>query len=160
MIEIRNAMRNDLEQIVQVENRCFSQADAATKEALASRIQYISDTFVAVQDDKIVGIINGPVIDQLYITDDLFRKVKENPAQGGYQSVLGLAVHPDYQRQGIGKKLMQRLEKEAKLKKRKAITLTCKAHYIKFYEQLGFLNHRESQSQHGGAVWFDMVKRM
>ena len=57
------------------------------------RIQLIEDTFiVAEKEGKILRYINGPIINQPYITDNLFKEIKENPKRGGYQSVLGLAV--------------------------------------------------------------------
>ena len=76
-----------------IENEGFSIEEAATKEAFIERIQLIPDTFiVAEKEDEILGYINSPIIDQPYITDDLFDKIKENPKRGGYQSILGLAV--------------------------------------------------------------------
>ena len=159
MVTIRNAEMSDLEDIVELENRCFSKEDAASKTAFQLRIERISDTFlVAELEGEIIGLINGPVIDHPYITDDLFKEVKENQELYGHLSVLGLAVDPDYQKQGIASKLMAAFETIATLKKRKTITLTCKEQYKTFYEKLGFEIHGLSQSQHGGAVWYNMVK--
>ena len=92
MISLRNVQITDLEQLILIENEGFSIEEAATKEAFIERIQLIPDTFiVAEKEGEILGYINGPIINQPYITDDLFEKIKENPKRGGYQSILGVS---------------------------------------------------------------------
>ncbi|MGV3464864.1 MAG: GNAT family N-acetyltransferase [Heyndrickxia sp.] len=159
MISLRNVETSDLEQLLIIENEGFSIKEAATKEAFEERIQLIADTFiVAEKDGVILGFINGPVIDQLYITDDLFEKIKENPESGGYQSILGLAVSKQARNQGISKILMGKMEELAIENGRVGITLTCKQELVSFYEKLGFVNHGIAESQHGGVRWYNMVK--
>ncbi|MEH7118763.1 GNAT family N-acetyltransferase [Neobacillus vireti] len=159
MIQIRMVKKEDLRALVDLENRCFSKEEAATADAFEKRIETIPDSFfIAEVDGVIVGLINGPVIENVYITDDLFTDIKVNPTSGGHQSVLGLAVLPDYQNRGIAGMLLKRLEKEARGKHRETITLTCKQNYIEFYERHGFSNQGVSGSEHGGAIWFNMIK--
>lgn len=152
---------DDLQEVVEIENLCFVKTEAATKEAFIKRIQYTSDSFfVAEEDGEIVGIVNGPVIEKEFITDDLFRESKENPKSGGHQSVLGLAVNPQYQKRGIAAALLTHLEKEAKEKNRVTVTLTCKEKYVSFYEKLGYVNRGLSESEHGGVTWYNMTKKL
>ena len=93
MISLRNVRTEDLEQLLVIESEGFSIEEAATREAFVERIQLIPDTFIVAEKEReILGYMNGPVIDRMYITDDLFTESKVNPASGGYQSVLGLAV--------------------------------------------------------------------
>src|SRR3954451_19045123 len=93
MITIRNVQIKDLDQLIYIESEGFSIEEAATKEAFVERIELITDTFIVAENEgEILGYINGPVINQIYITDDLFEKIKKNPKKGGYQSVLGIAV--------------------------------------------------------------------
>lgn len=161
MWEIRHVKMEDLYQLVLVEQLCFTKEEAATEEAFKTRIQKISDTFfIAEEKHKIIGFINGPVIDRHYLTDDLFCEVETNPLVGGHQSILGLAVTPDHQKRGIASALLQRFEFEAKEKKRESLTLTCKEGLIPYYEQFGFLNKGISQSEHGGSVWYNMIKQL
>ena len=109
MISLRNVQTTDLEQLILIENEGFSIEEAATKEAFIERIQLIPDTFiVAEKEGKILGYINGPIINQPYITDNLFEKIKENPKRGGYQSILGLAVSEQARNQGIAKILIKK----------------------------------------------------
>ena len=133
MLKIRNVQMEDLSALVDIENRCFTKDEAATKEAFEKRIQLISDSFfVAEENGIIVGLVNGPVIETTFITDDLFSDIKENPVSGGHQSILGLAVSPNYQKRGSRICLIAHLEKEARVNKRETITLTCKKNLIRF----------------------------
>ncbi|MGE7879831.1 GNAT family N-acetyltransferase [Peribacillus muralis] len=159
MLSLRNVQATDLEQLLSIENEGFSMEEAATKEVFVDRIKLISDTFiVAEKEGEILGYINGPIIDLPYITDDLFEEIKENPKTGGYQSILGLAVSKKARNLGIAKTLMEKMESLAEENDRKGITLTCKQELVLFYEKLGFDCHGMSESKHGGASWFNLVK--
>lgn len=161
MLNIRNVKMEDLPELVRIENLCFTKEEAATKEAFEMRIQLIPDSFyVAERDGSIVGLVNGPVIEKAFITDDLFSNIKENPASGGHQSILGLAVSPSYQKQGTATALLTHLEREVKANQRKTITLTCKGDLIGFYEKHGYLNYGVSNSEHGGEIWYNMSKEL
>ncbi|MGG1689035.1 GNAT family N-acetyltransferase [Heyndrickxia ginsengihumi] len=161
MLRIRNVKKEDLSELIVVEQHCFSEEEAATEEAFKKRIELIPDSFfVAEKNGVIVGLVNCPVIKTDVITDDLFDEIEKNPEFGGHQSILGLAVDPNYQNQGIATTLLAHLEKEALKKKRTTITLTCKEYLIPFYEHHGFQHNGVSKSQHGGAVWYNMSKHL
>lgn len=161
MLKIRNAKIEDLEELLAIENLCFLKAEAATKESFEERIKVIPDSFlVAEKDGELIGLVNGPVINTPFISDDLFSEIKENPATGGHQSILGLAVAPNFQKRGVASKLLTHLENEARANKRETITLTCKENLIKFYENHGFVNEGVSSSNHGGAVWYNLIKKL
>jgi len=161
MVQIRNVKTEDLADLVILENSCFLKAEAASEEAFKKRIEYIPDSFfVAVEEGVIVGLINGPVIEAACITDDLFSDIKTNSSTGGHQSVLGLAVSPEYQNRGIAGALLASLEKDAKDKHRETITLTCKKDLICFYEKHGYVNQGVSNSKHGGVTWYNMIKNL
>lgn len=159
MISLRSVQAKDLEQLLLIEREGFSKEEAATKEAMIERIQTIADTFiVAEKDGEILGYINGPIIHQPYITDDLFETIGENPKTGGYQSILGVIVSQNARKQGISRILIEKMEELAAENNRQGITLTCKEELISFYEKLGFVNHGLSKSQHGGVSWYNLVK--
>ncbi|MEK5442314.1 GNAT family N-acetyltransferase [Fredinandcohnia sp. FSL W7-1320] len=159
MFTMRNVQATDLEQLLHIENEGFSVEEAATREAFIERIRLIADSFiVAEQEGEILGYINGPVIDQPYITDDLFTEIRPNPESGGYQSVLGLAVSRKNRNQGIAKSLLEKMQELVKKNEREGITLTCKQELVSFYEKLGLVNHGLSESKHGGVNWYNMVK--
>jgi ribosomal protein S18 acetylase RimI-like enzyme len=161
MLKIRNVKIEDLPELVTIENLCFSKEEAATKEAFEKRIQSIPDSFfVAELEGEIAGIVNGPVIETAFITDDLFKEIKANPASGGHQSILGIAVSPRFQKRGVASALLDQLEEEARTHHRETITLTCKENLIHFYENLGYINKGVSSSAHGGVVWYNMIKKL
>ena len=59
-MEIRQATRNDLREIAEIESICFPLAEAATKEAIYERFEVFGENFlVATEGEKIVGFING-----------------------------------------------------------------------------------------------------
>lgn len=158
---IRNVKIEDLPQLVIIENLCFSKEEAATEEAFKKRIQLIPDSFfVAEQTGQLIGLINGPVIHNKYITDDLFGKIEANPPAGGHQSILGLAVSPKFQKHGVAKALLAHLEKGAKKNNRETITLTCKEDLIRFYEKSGYHNCGVSDSNHAEGLWYNMIKKL
>ncbi len=161
MWKIRQVKAEDLLLLTKVEQQCFPVEEAATKEAFAKRIELISDSFfVAEQKEEIIGLINGPVIHTAMITDDLFTDIQKNPISGGHQSVLGVAVSPKFQKQGVAAALLSHLEKEARARSRESITLTCKENLIPFYENLGYKNAGISNSVHGGVTWYNMIKML
>ncbi|WP_442600152.1 GNAT family N-acetyltransferase [Neobacillus sp. D3-1R] len=158
---IRNANIHDLDDIFMIEQTCFAKDEAATKEALEKRILRIPDSFfVAEEEGTIIGFVNGPVIKDAYITDDLFVEIEPNPSSGDHQSILGIAVSPLFQKKGIASALLNHLEREATSKKRKTITLTCKEGLIPYYEKHNYVNKGISTSILGGVVWYDMVKEL
>ncbi len=85
----------------------FSPEEAATPEALAERLETICDTFLIAEiDGTVADYIEGPVISERYLTDDLFYKVTPNASQGGYIAVTSLSISKDFKRQGVGTSLI------------------------------------------------------
>lgn len=161
MLKIRNVEKDDLFVVTKIEQQCFPIEEAATMEIFEERIRIIPDSFLVAEINGIIaGLINGPVIEKAVITDDLFFELKANPASGGHQSVLGLAVSPEFQKQGVASALLKQLEKVSREKGRETITLTCKGDLISYYEGHGFVNHGVADSHHGGAVWYNMIKKL
>ncbi|MER2108270.1 MAG: GNAT family N-acetyltransferase [Solibacillus sp.] len=160
-ITIRQVTADDIQALLTIEQASFTEEEAATKEAFERRIAKIADSFfVAEEDGEIVGLINGPVVQTEFITDDLFAEIIENPVASGHQTILGLAVAPHKRGQGIGEKLLAKLEQSAKGKQRETVTLTCLAHLVSYYERLGYVNKGISSSTHGGEQWFNMSKKL
>ena len=155
---IRNVRLEDLEAIVAIEHENFSDQIAASREDMKQRILTIPDTFlVAELAGKICGYIEGPVIAERYLTDDLFHKVAPNASQGGFIAVTSLSISKDFKGQGIGTALIAALKDLAIAQKRQGISLTCHDYLIAYYEMNGFTDEGESESNHGGSSWYNMV---
>ncbi|AXJ12362.1 GNAT family N-acetyltransferase [Streptococcus pluranimalium] len=157
-MEIRHVALADWAIISDIESQNFSIEEAATPEAMKERIERISDTFlVAVIDGNIAGYIEGPVVSQRYLTDDLFHKVEQNPKEGGFIAVTSLSISKNYQGQGVGTALIAALKDLAVAQKRQGINLTCHDYLISYYEMNGFIDEGQSESAHGGSIWYNMV---
>lgn len=161
-IKFSTPQPEDIKELIHIENLGFTPEEAATEEAMLERITVIPDSFIVARDgqSKITGYVVGPVLNQRYITDDLFENSIPNPSAGGFQSILSLAVHPDYRGKGIAAQLLGELERFCVKSKREAITLTCLDYLIPFYEANGYQNEGKSDSVHAGFAWFNMMKEI
>lgn len=159
-LEIRKARLSDLDGITALEAVCFPEAEAATREAFLQRLQAFPDSFfVAENEDGIIGFVNGCVTDDEVISDEMFASASRHNPGGRYQAIFGLDVHPDYRRHGTGAVLMNRMIQAAREAGRKGLILTCKERLIHYYESFGYVSKGISGSNHGGAVWYDMILR-
>ncbi|MGT2833240.1 GNAT family N-acetyltransferase [Streptococcus halotolerans] len=157
-MEIRHVDIADWHTISAIESQNFSVEEATRPEVIKERIERISDTFlVAVINDEIAGYIEGPAVPQRYLTDDLFHKVRENSKTGGFIVVTSLSVSKKYQEQGVGTALIAALKDLSVAQNRQGISLTCHDYLISYYEKNGFIDEGESESEHGGALWYNMV---
>ena len=157
-ITIRTAVSEDLDQVTAIEAVCFPKAEAADRASFAHRLATFPDSFfVAVHDAKIIGFVNGCVTNEKTIRDEMYEDSSLHDPKGAYQSIFGLDVLPEYQRQGIAAKLMEQMIRDAKERGRKGLILTCKDRLIHYYEKFGYKNKGVSQSVHGGVVWYDML---
>ena len=157
-ITIRQAFIEDLDSVAKVELICFPVAEAATRESLEQRINTFSKSFfVAEIDEKIIGFINGCIINGTVIYDELYENSALHVPDGDYQTIFGLDVIPDYRNHGIAAQLMNHMIKASRLAGRKGIILACKYKLIHYYETFGYVNTGISKSEHGGAEWYDMI---
>lgn len=156
-MRIRRANFDDLDRIVTLESICFPEEEAASRETFEYRISAFPESFyVAVDEDEIVGIVNGCVTNSPVISDDLFKPEGGHVPNGKNQAIFGLLVAPEYRKKGVAAKLMNHFMEAARQAGREKVILTCKQHLIPYYEGFGFVNQGISKSTHGGAVWYDM----
>lgn len=155
---IRQVRPDDLDAVTRVEAVCFPEAEAAARDSFSQRIQKFPESFyVAEQDGKVVGFINGCVTDERVILDEMYEDAGCHRPDGAYQSVFGLDVVPECRGKGIAARLMRRLIDEAQKSGKAGVILTCKDRLIGFYQAFGYRNLGRSASVHGGAVWYDMI---
>lgn len=155
---IRQAVADDITKIAEVEEKCFPPSEAATIKSFFERFMAFPECFlVAEADGKVVGHINGCVTDAPKLSDALYHNTALHMPEAPWQTVFGIAVLPEYQRQGIARALMGKFKEETKNRGKKGIVLTCKDEKIGFYESLGFTYDGVSASSHGGARWNDMI---
>lgn len=159
-ISIRRVASSDLDAVAEIEAQCFPQAEAASRAAFAERISVFPESFFVAEDNgTIIGFINGCVINDTRITDELFEDAAHHVPTGEYQTIFGLDVLPAYRQQGIAAMLMRHLIDVSKQRGRRGVLLTCKDKLLHYYKKFGFENMGVSQSAHGGALWYDMILR-
>ena len=157
MYKIRTVTAADLAAVTALEAACFPPAEAAGEKAFAYRISAFPERFfVAEQDGKIIGMVNGCASSLPVIEDALFEPQGHEP-KGKNQMIFGLAVLPEYQRQGIGAALLNHLIRWLEENGMEQVILTCKEEKVSYYSKFGFQNRGISASCHGGAVWYDMI---
>ena len=157
-IMIRRVTLDDLDAISEVEASCFPEAEAATKVTLEQRINKFSESFfLAETDGTIIGFINGCIINETAIYDELFSDVSLHVPNGDYQTIFGLDVISEYRNKGVAGKLMNHMIEISELDGRKGVILTCKEKLIPYYSKFGFENKGVSKSEHGGSIWYDMI---
>ena len=157
VFQIRTVTAADLDAVTALEAACFPPAEAATREAFVYRIETFPERFfVAERQGRIIGLVNGCASDLPAVDDRLFEPQGHDP-EGKNQMVFGLAVHPDCRNNGIAAALLRRLIDLAREQDMNQVILTCKQEKIPYYQKFGFQNRGVSASEHGGAVWYDMV---
>lgn len=156
-LKTRNAKLVDVERVYAIEMACFPLAEAASKSAMTDRIQVFPEGFLLGElEGKTIGFINGAITSGDHIDDKFFQSMEYHEPDGGTLMIFGLDVHPDYQRRGYAAELMNEFINRAVKTGRKKIILTCKEHLVHYYEKFGFIEEGVSQSEHGGAKWYDM----
>lgn len=157
-MNIRLATKEDLNEIIKIESICFPEAEAAKESDFQKRFDAFKENFIIAEDNgKIIGFINGCSTDLPKLPDELYHNVQLHKKHGDYQTIFGLNVLPDYRRNGVAAQLMNYFIELSKERGKKGMVLTCKNHLIHYYEKFGFKHQGVSASEHGGAVWNDMV---
>ena len=72
------------------------------------------------------------------ISDIMFSDASLHDENGMWQAIFGLNVLPEYRRQGLAAKLIDKIVEQARQEGRKGCILTCKDKLIHYYEKFGF----------------------
>ena len=154
-MNIRKAKMQDLDEITAIEAECFPASEAATRKSFEGRLAVYPDYFWILEEKgkdgnkKIVSFVNGMVTDSPNLHNE----------KGNWQMIFGVNTLPEYRRRGYGEKLINELIFEAKSNGRKGVVLTCKDKLVPYYSKFGFESEGVSESNHGGAVWYEMRLR-
>jgi len=160
-MQITNVTMEDLPAIMRIEHLGFNEEEAGTEEQYRDRIEKLVDTFlVAKIGQKVVGFVVGPATKEAYVEDWMYEKTPQNLPTGGNQIVFTIAVDPDYRGHNIGSKLLDVLEKDARVAKRESISLTSLERNVPFYLKNGFENIGVADSEHADEVWYNLVKKL
>ena len=157
-MEIRYGTMKDLAALAAVERRCFPPSEAATEEDLKHRLQQYPNHFWLLFDgDTLVSFVDGMVSDEKTLTDEMYEKAELHKENGAWQMIFGVNTLPEYRRRGCAGMLLRRVIADAEARGRKGVILTCKEELMPFYAKFGFRSEGISPSEHGGAVWYQMI---
>lgn len=156
-MEIRHATMNDLDEVTRVEAECFPAAEAASRESFAARLAvYPNHFWLMFEEGRLISFVNGLVTDEEVLTDEMFADASFHNPDGRWQMIFGVNTVPSRRRSGHAAKLIERAIAEAKEQGRAGLILTCKDHMLHYYAKFGFVNQGDSESNHGGAKWYQM----
>lgn len=158
-LKIRTANEKDIDRVWEIERVCFPPAEAASLEKYRWRLANYPDyLLVGETGEKIVSAISMIPMAAPVITDEVFEM--ERGPLGNVCAVLSVITDPGYQKQGFAGRMLEAASERARELGMKSMALTCKEHLIHYYGRFGYENLGVSQSVHGGAVWYDMVKKL
>ncbi len=158
MYRIRQATKEDVNRMAEIESLCFPAEEAASLDKFQNRFAAFGECFFVLEvDGLVVGHINGCIYDEPELPDALYSDTSLHRPNGAYQTVFGLAVEPHFQRRGYASALTKHFIEVSRTNKREGMVLTCKDYLVEFYSNMGFDHKGVSASSHGGARWNDMV---
>lgn len=157
IMTIRTATMDDLKAITAVCAACFPPEEAATEEDFRERLCVYPNHFWLLEEDgRLISFVNGMVTDEEHLRDEMYKDAGLHRENGSWQMIFGVDTIPEYRRQGCAGKVLRHVIAEAKAQGRKGLVLTCKEALLGYYAKFGFVSEGVSQSEHGGAVWYEM----
>ena len=98
---IRTATLQDLDHIVKIEQECFPEAEAATRQSFEQRLIHYPRHFWLLSDGcQIIGFVNGMVTDEPDLRDEMYGQASLHQEHGAWQMIFGVNTLPQYRRQG------------------------------------------------------------
>jgi GNAT superfamily N-acetyltransferase len=129
-------------------------ANLDTQEEIEHHLQHLAAHYVAIIDNKVIGII-GWYQDNVHYADEAMGN--KFPGQEAYW-VGFFAVDENYQRKGIGTALLQKLEEVIRSKQANTLWVSSVPETKGYYESKGFTLVLEGQI--GGNQKFFLSKRV
>jgi GNAT superfamily N-acetyltransferase len=108
-------------------------------------------------DGVVAGFINSGAAFEVQMSDEAFKELIGHDPAGPHVVIMSVVVHPDFQGQGLAKRLMAEFIERMRTLSKASIHLMCKERHIPFYAGFGFAYTKPSASDHGGMAWHEMV---
>lgn len=156
-MEIREVRPEDFDAVCAVEESSFPPEEGASPAAIRARIETYPECFwVAVEDGRVIGHINGIATERRNLEDEMYANARMHDPQGSWQMIFSVAVLPAWRGRQVATRMMRRMIAECRERGRTGAVLTCKERLIPFYAGFGFLDEGVSGSTHGGVIWHQM----
>jgi ribosomal protein S18 acetylase RimI-like enzyme len=131
---VRQVLLDDLDQCAAIEAACYG-PEGATRERIAHRIATYPEGFLIVElEGRVIGFVNSGAADKDDISDEAFKDLIGHTPAGRNLVIFSLAVHPNFQRHGIGRLLMEALIATAGQLSKQTILLLCQPALIPYYQ--------------------------
>ncbi len=123
---------------------------------IATRIATWPEGFIVAKVDGVVaGFINSGAAFEVEMSDEAFKELIGHDPAGPHVVIMSVVVHPDYQGQGLAKRLMGEFIQRMRAMNKASIHLMCKERHIALYAGFGFCLHQAF----GVRPWRDGVAR-
>jgi len=157
-ILIREAKEEDLDRCFEIETLSYEGDEAASKEKILRRIQTYPEGFIVLEVNNIIaGFINCGACNTVELSDEEFKELVGHDRDGKYIVIMSVVVHPNFQRRGYSTALMNHFIHKMKELQKKEIHLICQTSLLDMYASFGFKYIGESDSDHGGLSWHEMI---
>lgn len=156
---VRQVRAGDLDRCLSIEQACFPESEAASRESIKKRIDGYPEGFLVLEvDQDLVGFINGAAIHGEDLSQEELKVLEGHDPQAPNLVVFSVAIVPEHRGKGLSSLLLSDYFGRAASLNKKSILLICKRKLVSYYERFGFTDLGRSPSSHGGAQWFQMKK--
>ncbi|GKX50870.1 GNAT family N-acetyltransferase [Budvicia aquatica] len=155
---IRTVSENDVDRCYEIETVSYEGDEAATKEKIAKRSRVYPQGFIVLENENgVAGFINSGCAYDVVMSDEEFKQLVGHDPDAPNVVIMSVVVHPDYQGKGYAGLLMTAFIEHMKGLGKQTIHLMCKERHVGLYEKFGFGYVKQSESDHGGMSWHEMV---
>ncbi|MCD8115705.1 MAG: GNAT family N-acetyltransferase [Oscillospiraceae bacterium] len=160
---LRTIEPDEIDQAIAIEQICFPPNEACSPAHMRARAAAAPDLFlVAVDREKgrLAGYLNGLATGETVFWDEFFTDERLHVPAGETVMLLGLAVLPACQLQGIARALVNEYRRREQENGRHLLLLTCLDAKVDMYRKLGFTDNGLAASTWGGEQWHEMACRI
>jgi N-acetylglutamate synthase-like GNAT family acetyltransferase len=154
---IKQASVQDAQDIYLVEKSAFPEERQASYEILLGRIKlFPGGCYVLILNNKIVAFSTALIMNQVDSISELNSSDQElYNLEGNTYELRSIAVMKEFQKQGLGKKLIKKQIANAKLLNKKYFQFTAARDVSEFYKKTGFKRVSKYEEFHNSkqALW-------
>lgn len=155
---LREVVESDLNRCYEIETVSYGGDEAASKEKILMRISNYPQGFIVLEVNGVIaGFINSGACHEVVLSDEEFKELIGHDANGEHIVIMSVVVHPDYQGKGYAHTLLKEFITRMKQLKKSSIHLICQTHLVDLYASHDFVYQGESDSDHGGLAWHEMI---
>lgn len=156
--KMREVRLSDLDRCYEIETAAYTGDEAATRDKIRTRIEVWPDGFLVLEyNGEVAGFINSGAAFDAQMSDEAFKELQGHDPAGPDVVIMSVAVHPDFQRQGIARRMLSAFITQMREAGKQRILLICQTRLIDMYASHGFEYKGESASEHGGLSWHEMA---